>query len=129
MGQIRIGLLTTAMESYFGFLLLLLFAAGTAGGMVLLTQWLGPRRKGLMHEMPFECGNRPSEIRRGRISIKFFLPALLFILFDVELIFLFPWAVAYRELGWFGFFEMLVFLLVILSGLYYSVKKGVLEWK
>jgi NADH-quinone oxidoreductase subunit A len=79
--------------------------------------------------MPFECGNEPSEIRRGRISVKFFLAALLFVLFDVELIFLFPWAVVYRELGWFGFFEMLIFLLVVLSGLYYSVKRGALDWK
>ncbi|MCY3776196.1 MAG: NADH-quinone oxidoreductase subunit A [Candidatus Aminicenantes bacterium] len=119
----------TGTEGYLGFLLLLVFAGATAGGMVLITQWLGPKGGGSVHEMPFECGNEPAEIRRGRISVKFFLAALLFVLFDVELIFLFPWAVVYRELGWFGFFEMLIFLLVVLSGLYYSVKRGALDWK
>lgn len=78
--------------------------------------------------MPFECGMKPREIVRGRFSIKFFVVALLFILFDIELIFLFSWAVIYRELGLFGFVEMLIFLLVVLSGLFYSVKKGVLQW-
>jgi len=67
--------------------------------------------------------------RRGRFSVKFFIVALLFVLFDIELIFLFAWAVIYQELGLFGFMEMLVFLLVILSGLFYSVKSGVLQWK
>ena len=127
----------TGSEGYLGFLLLLVFAGATAGGMVLITQWLGPKGKGSVHEMPFECGNdwhdlafsSSAEIRRGRISVKFFLAALLFVLFDVELIFLFPWAIVYRELGWFGFFEMLIFLLVVLSGLYYSVKRGALDWK
>ena len=79
--------------------------------------------------MPFECGEEPAAIKRGRFSVKFFAVALLFILFDIELIFLFLWAVIYKELGLFGFFEMLVFLLVVLSGLFYSVKKGVLQWK
>ena len=119
----------TGTEGYLGFLLLLVFAGATAGGMVLIAQWLGPKGGGSVHEMPFECGNEPAEIRRGRISVKFFLAALLFVLFDVELIFLFPWALVYRELGWFGFFEMLIFLLVVLSGLYYSVKRGALDWK
>ena len=62
-------------------------------------------------------------------QFKFFVVALLFVLFDIELIFLFSWAVIYQELGLFGFMEMLVFLLVVLSGLFYSVKKGVLQWK
>ncbi len=122
------------MESYFGFVVLVSFAAITAGGMVALSHWLGPRRGGRIHEMPFECGVEPREIVRGRFSVKFFVVALLFVLFDIELIFLFSWSVIYRELinqglGLFGFMEMLVFLLVILSGLFYSVKKGVLQWK
>ena len=65
---------------------------------------------------------------RGRFSVKFFLVALLFVLFDIELVFLFPWAVAYRELGLFGFVEMFVFLAVVVAGLFYSVKRGALEW-
>jgi len=117
------------MEHYFGFIVLVSFAAITAGGMVALSHWLGPRRRGRIHDMPFECGVEPREILRGRFSIKFFVVALLFVLFDIELIFLFSWAVIYQDLGLFGFMEMLVFLLVILSGLFYSVKKGVFQWK
>ncbi len=117
------------MEHYFGFIVLVSLAAITAGGMVALSHWLGPRRGGRIHDMPFECGVEPREIVRGRFSVKFFIVALLFVLFDIELIFLFAWAVIYQELGLFGFMEMLVFLLVILSGLFYSVKTGVLQWK
>jgi NADH-quinone oxidoreductase subunit A len=117
------------MSTYFGFLLLVLLAAATAGGIIALSQWLGPKRSGGVHDLPFESGKIPTHIMRGRFSVKFFLVALLFILFDVELIFLFPWAVAYRDLGLFGFFAMLVFLAVVAAGLFYSVKKGVLEWR
>lgn len=104
-------------------------AAGTAGGMVALHLWLGPRLSGKAHDTPYECGKEPIEIVRGRFSVKFFLAALLFILFDIELIFLIPWAIVYRSLGWFGFVEMLIFLAVVLAGLNYSVRKGVLEWR
>ena len=122
------------MESYFGFVVLVSLAAITAGGMVALSHWLGPRRGGRIHDMPFECGVEPREIVKGRFSVKFFVVALLFVLFDIELIFLFSWSVIYRDLinqglGLFGFMEMLVFLLVVLSGLFYSIKKGVLQWK
>ncbi len=117
------------MDQYLGFVLLVLFSAGTVGAMIAISQWLGPRRRSRVHDMPFECGVEPAQITRGRFSVKFFVVALLFILFDIELVFLFSWAVVYRELGLFGFVEMLVFLLVVLSGLFYSVKKGVLLWK
>jgi NADH-quinone oxidoreductase subunit A len=117
------------MGTYFGFLLLVFLAAMTAGGIVALSQWIGPKRSGGVHDLPFESGRIPAQIMRGRFSVKFFVVALLFILFDVELIFLFPWAVTYTELGLFGFFAMLVFLSVVAAGLFYSVKKGVLEWK
>lgn len=117
------------MENYFGFIVLVIFAGITAGGMVALSRYLGPRYSSPVHDMPFECGRQPHEIRRGKISVKFFVVALLFVLFDIELIFLFPWAVIYRELGLFGFVEMLIFLLIVLSGLVYSVKRGALEWK
>lgn len=116
------------MTTWFGFLLLLLLAGGTVGGMVALSQWLGPKRHGGVHDLPFESGKTPRKIMRGRVSIKFFLVALLFILFDVELIFMFPWAVVFRDLGVSGFFSMLIFLGVVLAGLFYSVKKGALEW-
>ncbi len=79
--------------------------------------------------MPFESGVFPHEIVRGRYPVKFFLVALLFILFDVELVFLFPWAIVFRDLGFGAFVSMLVFLAVVLAGLFYSIKKGALEWK
>ncbi len=107
----------------------MMFAALNAGALIFLTWWLGPRLRSPIHDMPFETGRAPHEIMRGKFSVKFFLVALLFILFDVELIFLFPWAVIYRDLGLFGFVEMLIFLLVVVAGLFYSVKKGALEWK
>lgn len=116
------------MDVYFGLLLLFSFAVFTVVAMVGLHQWLGPKRSGRIHDMPFESGNPPQRIVRGRFAVKFFLVAILFILFDIELIFLFPWAVIYRELGLFGFVEMFIFLLVVISGLYYSVKRGALEW-
>ena len=116
------------METLFGFFVLMFLAALTGGAMLGLHHWLGPRRSSKVHDTAFECGKEPERIVRGRFSVKFFLVALLFILFDVELIFLFPWAIVYRELGLFGFGEMLIFLLVVLAGLYYSVKRGALEW-
>ncbi len=117
------------MEPYFGLLVMVLFAAGTAGAVLALQMWLGPKISSRVHDMPFECGNEPKRILRGRFSVKFFLVAILFVLFDIEMIFLFPWAVIYRELGWFGFVEMFIFLLVVVSGLYYSVRRGALEWR
>ena len=117
------------MYDYLAFILLVFFAALTCGGMIAISQWLGPRRQSVVHDMPFECGIAPTEIVKGRFSVKFFVVALLFVLFDVELIFLFPWAVVYRDLGLFGFVEMLIFLLVVISGLFYSIKRGALEWK
>lgn len=117
------------MSALFGFFLLILFALGTAGAMIGLHHWLGPKRSGRIHSMPFECGKEASPIIQGRYSVKFFLVALLFILFDVELIFLFPWAIVFRELGIFGFVEMLVFLAVVLAGLFYSIRRGALEWR
>ncbi len=119
------------METYGGLLFLMLIAAGNAAVMIALTQYLGPRvtaAKGKIFDTPYEAGVDPKEIMRGQFSVKFFVVALLFILFEVELIFLFPWAVIFRELGWFGFGEMLVFLAVVVAGLYYSIKKGAFQW-
>ncbi|HUV12758.1 MAG TPA: NADH-quinone oxidoreductase subunit A [Acidobacteriota bacterium] len=116
------------MQTYFGLLVMLLLVGGTVVAMLALHRWLGPRHSSRVHDLPFECGNEPTKIVRGRFSVKFFLVALLFVLFDIELVFLFPWAVIYRELGLFGFVEMFVFLAVVVAGLFYSVKRGALEW-
>ena len=116
------------MQTYFGLVVMLALVAGTVVAMLAVHRWLGPRHSSRVHDLPFECGNEPNKIVRGRFSVKFFLVALLFVLFDIELVFLFPWAVAYRELGVFGFVEMFVFLAVVVAGLFYSVKRGALEW-
>jgi NADH-quinone oxidoreductase subunit A len=116
------------MLDYFALVVMLLIVGGTVVAMLALHHWLGPRHSSRVHDRPFECGNEPYRVIRGRFSVKFFLVALLFVLFDIELIFLFPWAVIYRELGLFGFVEMFVFLAVVVAGLYYSIKRGALEW-
>lgn len=103
-------------------------ALGTTLALLGLTIWLGPKKPSRIKQTPFECGNIPFEVVRGRFNVKFFLVAVLFILFDVELIFLFPWAVVFRRLGLFGLVEMLVFLAAVAVGLFYVWKKGALEW-
>ena len=76
----------------------------------------------------FECGNPPSGPAWGRFAVKFYLPAILFIAFDVEVVFMYPWAVLYRRLGLFGFVEMMIFILILGLGLVYVWRKGALEW-
>lgn len=77
---------------------------------------------------PYECGMEPQGDARHRVSVKFYLVAMLFILFDVEAVFLYPWAILLKELKMFGFYEMLVYILIVLAGLFYIWKKGVLDW-
>ena len=113
---------------YLPLLLHLLVAAALAAGMVLLSHLLGWRRPSKVKSQAYECGMDPVGDARSRFSVKFYLVAMLFILFDVEVVFLFPWAVVARELGMFGFFEMLVYIGVVLAGFFYIWKKGVLDW-
>lgn len=95
----------------------------------LLVSWgLSPRRPSLVKSEAFECGNPPSGPAWGRFGVKFYLPAILFIAFDVEVVFLYPWAVIYRRLGVFGLVEMTIFVAVLALGLAYVWRKGALEW-
>jgi NADH-quinone oxidoreductase subunit A len=94
-----------------------------------LSSWLGPKRKNPVKDTPFECGWIPLESPGERLNIKFYLIAILFVLFDIEIIFLFPWAVVFRELGPAGFFSMLTFVGVLVLGLIYAWKRGALEWE
>jgi NADH-quinone oxidoreductase subunit A len=89
---------------------------------------LGRRVRNRVKDMPYESGIVPTGDARQRFSVKFYLVAMLFILFDIEAIFLYPWVVVYRELLMFGFVEMLVFVVLILSGFFYIWKKGALDW-
>ena len=117
------------LEQYFGSALLLLFAVGIASGMVLLTSILGPKHHFADKAEPFECGESPLVSPFQRFSVKFYLVAVLFILFDIEAVFLFPWAILYKKLGLFGFVEMFIFLVILGVGLLYVWKKGGLDWE
>jgi len=101
---------------------------GRVGLMVVLGRLLGPRVENPAKGEAFECGDPPSGSAWGRFSVKFYMTAIIFIVFDVEVVFLYPWAVLFERLGWFGLAEMLLFLLVLGVGLVYVWQKGALEW-
>ncbi|MFM1913924.1 MAG: hypothetical protein RIR51_1776 [Bacteroidota bacterium] len=97
--------------------------------VMVVTHILGPRRNTTKKGEAFECGIESQGDARTPISIKYFLVAILFVLFDVEIVFMYPWAVNFRELSWFGFWEMLVFVGLLLVGFLYVLKKGILKWE
>jgi NADH-quinone oxidoreductase subunit A len=99
-----------------------------AAGLLTVSYLLGKRVKNRVKDMPYESGIVPTGDARQRFSVKFYLVAMLFIVFDIEAIFLYPWAVVYRELLMPGFIEMLIFVVLILSGFFYIWKKGALDW-
>jgi NADH-quinone oxidoreductase subunit A len=115
-------------EVYFPVLLQVLLAMAIAGGMLATSAILGHRARNRMKDMPYECGIAPQGSVRERFSVKYYLVAMVFILFDIETVFLYPWAVVFRELKLFAFFEMLVFIVLILAGFFYIWKKGALSW-
>jgi NADH-quinone oxidoreductase subunit A len=119
---------TTYAETWFPILLQALFAMAVAGGMLGASFLLGRRVHNSVKDLPYECGITPTGNARERYSVKFYLVGMLFILFDIEAIFLYPWAVVYRELRMFAFCEMLVFIILILAGFFYIWKKGALDW-
>jgi len=114
--------------AYLPLLLHFAIALGLAGAIVILSYLIGQHRPNRAKVSPYECGVQPIGDARSRFSVKFYLVAMLFILFDVEAVFLYPWAVILRELKMFGFWEMIVYIVIILVGLFYVWKKGVLDW-
>lgn len=116
------------MSPYVSIVILCLLSAIIVGAMVSLNTLLGPKATNPVKHDPFECGNPPTGTAFGRLSVRFYMTAILFILFDVEVVFLYPWAILFRDLGMFGFVEMLTFLLVLGIGLLYAWRKGALEW-
>ena len=119
---------TTPAETYFPILVQAIFAIVIAAALVSLSYLLGHRVKNKVKDMPYECGIAPTGNARERFSVKFYLVGMLFILFDIEAIFLYPWVVVYRELKLFAFFEMLLFIALVLAGFFYIWKKGALDW-
>jgi NADH-quinone oxidoreductase subunit A len=97
--------------------------------MVVLASTLGQKKPSAVKSEPFECGETPFSLPGGKLAIKFYLTAILFILFDVELVFLYPWAVVFRKLGMLGLVEMGVFLGIMMVGFVYAWDNGALEWK
>jgi NADH-quinone oxidoreductase subunit A len=114
--------------SYLPLLLHFVIAFTVAGAIVTLSWLIGQRKPNRAKMSPYECGVAPVGDARERFSVKFYLVAMLFILFDVEAVFLYPWAIILRELKMFGFLEMLVYVGIVLVGLFYVWKKGVLDW-
>lgn len=103
-------------------------AAGFAVGNILLSQFVGQRKRTRTKLMPYECGKDPVGSARERFSVKFYVIAMIFILFDVEIAFIYPWALVFKEAGWPLFLEMLSFLAVLAVGYAYIWKKGALDW-
>jgi NADH-quinone oxidoreductase subunit A len=124
----------TPLQSYFGIAIVLGFAAVLAVVMLTIAGALGPRRYSLVKSAPFECGSVPVGSARDRFSVKFYVVAILFVVFDIEAIFLYPWAVlllpseGYPGLGWPGLVTMGIFVATLLAGLAYVWRKGVLDW-
>jgi NADH-quinone oxidoreductase subunit A len=106
----------------------LCIAFGLASVIVTLSQLVGQHKPNPAKMSPYECGVQPIGDALGRFSVKFYLVAMLFILFDIEAVFLYPWAVILRELKMFGFWEMMIYIAIVLVGLFYVWKKGVLDW-
>jgi NADH-quinone oxidoreductase subunit A len=122
--------LARRMSEYLPVALTFALTALLVGVMVSLNRLLGPRVRNApaVKAESFECGNAPTGTAWARFSVKFYLVAILFIVFDVEVVFMYPWAVIYRELGVFGFVEMLVFVGVLALGFLFAWRKGALEW-
>jgi NADH-quinone oxidoreductase subunit A len=117
------------MNEYVGIAITFVLAGALVGAFILLASTLGPKRPSSVKSEPFECGQTPFALPVGRLSIKFYLTAILFIVFDVELVFLYPWAVVFRDLGISGVVEIGVFLGVLMAGFFYAWDNGALEWQ
>ena len=114
---------------YFPILMQFLLAVGFVVTTIIISSFLGPKRHSKNKDKNFECGVESVGNARVPFSIKYFLVAILFVLFDIEVIFLYPWAVNFREMGIEGLAKMLIFMLLLLIGFFYVIKKKGLEWE
>ena len=114
---------------YIPILMVFAVAAVVAGALLGIPLLIAPKRIFAIKQEPFECGKDPVMLPEGRFAIKFSTIAIFFIIFDIGLVFVWPWAALYRQLGWFGFMEMLVFLGILMLGFLYIWKKRGLEWE
>jgi len=116
------------LDSYGPLLLMFILAAGLAGLLVILSTVIGRHKPSREKDEPYECGIRPTGDARQPFSVQYYLVGLIFILFDIEAIFLYPWALVYHDLRLFGFIEMLLYIIILLAGYIYLWKKGALDW-
>ena len=117
------------MSEYIGVVIFFVLAGTVAGAFIFLGSVLGPKKPSKVKSEPFECGEVPFSLPSGHLSVKYYLTAMLFILFDVELVFIYPWAVAFRGLGTSGLVEMIIFLVILMAGFFYAWDNGALEWQ
>jgi NADH-quinone oxidoreductase subunit A len=117
------------LQEYLPIAILIILSTAVAGIAIVLGHLFGPRRPSLRKSLPYESGMRPIGPGTRRMPVRFYLVAVLFILFDIEVVFFLPWAIVFRKLGLFGLVEMLIFIAVLLVGYVYAWKKGALEWE
>jgi NADH-quinone oxidoreductase subunit A len=117
------------LDSYLPILTLIVIALAFATGSMVFSRLIGEKKPSDVKLAPYECGMPPIGSARERFSVKFYIIAMLFIVFDIEVVFMYPWAVMFKRLGLFGFAEMGVFILILLVGYAYVWKKGALEWE
>lgn len=117
------------LETYLPIIVVLVLAVITGIGMLTVSHLLGKKKSTRAKGQAYECGVVPEEDARERFPVKFYMVALLFIIFDLETVFLFPWAIIYIQLGLFGLVEMGTFILILFIGYFYILKKGALQWE
>jgi NADH-quinone oxidoreductase subunit A len=116
------------MSAYLPILLALVVAVAFAAATILMSSLIVPMRRNAVKNSPYECGIEPVGNARARFTVKFYLVGVLFILFDIEAVFLYPWAVTFRQLGLYGLIEMALFIVILFVGYVYLLKKRALEW-
>ncbi|HEX4001133.1 MAG TPA: NADH-quinone oxidoreductase subunit A [Candidatus Acidoferrales bacterium] len=116
------------LDNYGSLLLMFVLAAGLAGALITVSSIVGKHKPSPEKDQPYECGIRPTGDAREPFSVHFYMVGLIFILFDIEAIFLYPWALVYHDLKVFGFVEMLLYIIILLVGYIYLWKKGALDW-
>ena len=116
------------MQSWLSILIMIALGAGFALTSIALSRVLGPKNPTPEKEAPYECGMPAVGDARERQSVKFYLVAMIFLLFDIEVAFLYPWAMALRDLGWTGFVQVVLFMMLLLAGYVYVWRMGALDW-
>ena len=117
------------LNNYGPLLLMFILAAGLAGALITASNVIGRHKRTREKDQPYECGIRPTGDARQPFSVHFYMVGLIFILFDIEAIFLYPWALVYRQLSVFGFVEMVLYIIILLVGYIFLWKKGALDWQ